>query len=269
MDKPYKTTQYKGLTLEIHQESDPINPRGEDNLGKMVCYHPQYTLGDKQAFLTHSGQYVSLDALVKAIEAEEGPIVWLPLYLYDHSGITISVRDFSKTIDPGSWDTSHIGLIYVSYASLRKAYGWKSVTKTRLATAKKYLEGEVETYDDYLTGNVYGYVVKGPNGDVLDSCWGFFGDPEKSGIIEEAKAGADSEIKHGSEQKITLTNGSWVINVIYDRVKRSGVVLSEGLPDKVSIKAVKSLVLAQVCVGIDASTPQYLEALTTVIKELK
>jgi hypothetical protein len=37
----------------------------------------------------------------------------------------------------------------------------------------------VSVYDDYLTGNVYGFIVEERNGDdweEVDSCWGFYGD---------------------------------------------------------------------------------------------
>lgn len=36
--------------------------------------------------------------------------------------------------------------------------------------------GELKTYRQYLAGEVYGYMVKSPDGEVLDSCWGFYDD---------------------------------------------------------------------------------------------
>ncbi|GAF98690.1 unnamed protein product, partial [marine sediment metagenome] len=47
-----------------------------------------------------------------------------------------------------------------------------------------YLKGEVETYDNYLTGYVFGYCIKDADGEDVDSCWGFYGDPEKSSLKE-------------------------------------------------------------------------------------
>ena len=49
------------------------------------------------------------------------------------------------------------------------------------------LNGEVETYDQYLTGDIYGFKEVDSEGNEVDSCWGFYGDFETSGIIEEAK----------------------------------------------------------------------------------
>lgn len=50
--------------------------------------------------------------------------------------------------------------------------------------ARKAAESFVETWNQYLAGEVYGYVVK--EGDtVLDSCWGFYGEDE---AIREGKS---------------------------------------------------------------------------------
>ena len=41
--------------------------------------------------------------------------------------------------------------------------------------AEALLRAEVETYDQYLTGDVYGYVVENTEGNNVDSCWSCFG----------------------------------------------------------------------------------------------
>ena len=56
----------------------------------------------------------------------------------------------------------------------------------------KRIYGWVEDYDHYLNGNVWGFEVKSPEGDVLESCWGFIGDPDESGVIQEGRATAES-----------------------------------------------------------------------------
>jgi len=41
--------------------------------------------------------------------------------------------------------------------------------------ARKYAEGEIQTWLDYCNGEVYGYKVSDLEGNVLDSVWGFYG----------------------------------------------------------------------------------------------
>jgi hypothetical protein len=49
------------------------------------------------------------------------------------------------------------------------------------------LAGEVKTFDQYLRGDVYGYVVTDPDGNEVDSCWGLYG-------IEDAEQEARSAL---------------------------------------------------------------------------
>ena len=162
---------FNGYKIQIYQDENPMNPRENDNLGKMACFHNRYVLGDK-----HN---MSIDD-VKTI-ADDEMFISLPLYLYDHSGITMNTTGFSCP-----WDSGQVGIIFVSKEQARKEYGWKNITKTRYRLIETYLENEVITYDDYLRGNAYGFTVKGPGGD--DSCWGFLGDIDY--CLQEARESA-------------------------------------------------------------------------------
>jgi len=193
MDTPYRTIEHKGMTVEIHQDPSPSNPRQEfDNLGTMICCHNRYDMGDKHEY--NHNAYSSWDGFLAAVAKKEGSLVSLPIYMYDHSGQTINTTGFSCP-----WDSGRLGFIYVTKEKLRKQYGWKVITKKREEQALKYLLGEVETYDDYLTGNVYGYRVKDALGVEIHSCWGFYGDPDNSGIIDEAKGEAECAVEHKPE----------------------------------------------------------------------
>ena len=182
--------EYKGHFINIYPDEDAPNPRKEfDHLGTMVCFHRRYNLGDEHEFRDH-------DELRDFLK-EEKPIC-LPLYLYDHSGITISTgNERFRACDPQGWDWGMLGYIYVTKEDVRKVYGVKRVTRKTLDRVTKLLEAEVDEYDHYLTGNVYGYEIIKPEGDgephvgrVLDTCWGFFGYPEDY-MISEAKRSID------------------------------------------------------------------------------
>lgn len=184
--------EVNGLNVRIVIDEDPESPRERDNLGTMVCWHRRYNLGDKHSFGDHNdffasllpdGVYEKLDACwdrecdkawtdlktaghsygdmvhLKAMEACEAAhngrvraevdkvAIILPLYLYDHSGITMSTGAFSCP-----WDSGHVGWIYVTLGDIRKEYSVKRVTKKIREQAIKCLNGEVETYDEFLTG---------------------------------------------------------------------------------------------------------------------
>ena len=175
--------KYKGYTVNIFPDEDAPNPRKEfDHLGTMVCFHRRYNLGDKNEFRSPQE--------FRDFLKEEKPIC-LPLYLFDHSGITMSTKsERFSACDPQGWDWGMLGYIYVTKEDVRKEYGVKRVTRKILDEVAKLLLAEVEEYDHYLTGNVYGYEItrrEQQAGKVLDSCWGFFGNPGDY-VISEAKS---------------------------------------------------------------------------------
>jgi hypothetical protein len=118
----------------------------------------------------------------KDIIKRENVGVILPLYLYDHSGITMNTTGFSC-----QWDSGQVGFIFISKQKMLLEYGGKIVTKKLKDRVTEYLKNEVETYDQFIMGNVYGFrVFKVENGEEeeLDSCWGFYGEDE---CIDEGK----------------------------------------------------------------------------------
>ena len=50
---------------------------------------------------------------------------------------------------------------------------------------EKVLRGEVKVYDQYLQGDVYGYVIEDADGEEIDSSWGYYGDDIIDVIVEE------------------------------------------------------------------------------------
>ena len=171
MNDTVETVEYKGYNIEIKSDFDPINPREEwDNVMTMLCFHGNYQLGDKTDL--KSDMFDGWDEVKKHLIEEENAVLLRPLYLYEHGGITISMSDFGDR-----WDSGCVGFIYLTKEKMQSELGWKRLTENRKAKAVQYMEGEVEVYDNYLTGAVYGFVIE----ETDDSCWGFYGyDHEKS-----------------------------------------------------------------------------------------
>lgn len=104
--------------------------------------------------------------------------VILPLYLYDHSGITMNTTGFSC-----KWDSGQVGWIYASHKEIKEEYG--AITPETIERSEQLLISEVKSYDDYLTGENYGFKLF-KDGEETDSCWGFLGNIED---IKETIAG--------------------------------------------------------------------------------
>ena len=122
-------------------------------------------------------------------------IVYLPLYLYDHSGITMNTGGFSCR-----WDSGQVGYIYTDKNTILKTVGAfknekgnyiKVNEKNWKEAAYKSMEDEVHTYDMYLTGEVYGLIVEelvdeeDDEWNETDSCWDFYNDSWGDKLFEE------------------------------------------------------------------------------------
>jgi len=203
---------YKGYKINIHPDSDPESPRAWDNLGTMLCFHNRYTLGDKNPAYTYKDQSGWQELADKLIKEQHAAVI-LPLYLYDHSGITMSTGAFTCP-----WDSGQVGFIYVTREKLLKEYGGLRVSQSMVDKATKCLEGEVETYDHYLRGDVYGYTIhqvdpgadEDEDGEEVDACWGFLGDYDDKdySALQAAKEWVDSEVESKMKKQFaqSMTN---------------------------------------------------------------
>ena len=193
------TIEYKGHSINITQDAIGDSPREWDNLATLVCFHGRYELGDKDHGYVQS-DYESFDELETAILRDNPNAIVLPLSLYDHSGITIKVGHFDCP-----WDSGQVGFAFLSLKKARENYGWKRITAKRREKLETYIRNEVKTYDDFLTGNVYGFNVTDANGDDIEdgSCYGFYGyDHEKSELLTEAKSAIDYNIEKVKKTEI-------------------------------------------------------------------
>ena len=141
-----------------------------DNLFTMVCFHNRYDLGDNGTGYKES-DYDSFEELEKDIIKKENPAMILPIYMYDHSGITISTKPFSCRFDSGQ-----IGFIFVSAAKAREEFSCKRISKNIRGKLMQNLIGEIEIYDMYLRGEVYSFTLYDKYDDCeIDSCSDFYG----------------------------------------------------------------------------------------------
>lgn len=191
MMKPVETIIRGNKRAEIYYDELADSPRDNcDWLGTMVCGHRSYILGDEQICV---GDYGSWEEVKQYLIDDRHAKVILPLSLYDHSGITMSVGI------RGGWDCGQVGYIYVSEEDCIKEYGQNySISKI-----EDMLRAEVEVYDFYLRNEVYGFrifenkhnVNKCPHcnkiideqddEEEIDACWGFYGMKDVMSAVEE------------------------------------------------------------------------------------
>jgi hypothetical protein len=99
----------------------------------------------------------------------------LPVYEFSHSSTYLSVND---PHDP--WDSGFVGFVYTTRDEL-KTDGFANITRKNVY---QWLEQTLAMYDNWATGNVYGFVLNDADGIEIDSCYGFY--PENNyGCIDD------------------------------------------------------------------------------------
>jgi len=170
------------LTDELKTHCKNVYSRDEDNHYGFVSY---YTFQDFVDDLEHDDD----ECIAEALERLDGHIITLPLYLYDHSGITMNTTGFGCR-----WDSGQVGFIWIDIAKTKEAMGWKRFTANRRDHIRSMLKAEVSVYDTYLRGAFCGYVItKDRDDEQFDSCWGY---DDTDYAISEAKLYIDTIIKN-------------------------------------------------------------------------
>lgn len=165
----------------IMRDKMPENPRERwYNLGLIAAWHPRYALGDKDHNFTYTA-----DPREWIKKREQEDCLWLPLYLYDHSGITIQTAPFSCP-----WDSGQIGYVIATPEKIEECFGFDpaNLTQEQRERVEKSLRAEIAVYNQFLRGNVWMYVVESRPSTPCsecerehewkceDSCCGFYGD---------------------------------------------------------------------------------------------
>jgi hypothetical protein len=167
------------LSIKINYEDSPASPRDWDNLGKMVCFHKRYDLGDQHNF-------VDPEALGEFLSKNKESLIVLPLYLYDHSGITIATTPFHCP-----WDSGQIGYIYTKHDS-------ENLSEEQI---KEILINEVKTYDQYLRGEVFNFEVL-ENDQIMHAAFGYY---QKEDCINEAISSFDHFFAKKAHETVQLS----------------------------------------------------------------
>lgn len=176
--EPIEKYEHAGLTIEIHTDDSPMNPRTEyDNVGKLVIFEGRRS------------NFAGVDELNGEFKLEDFPN-WdemdtevlkrypraelLPVYRYEHGDVAYNTTGFND-----SWDSGRVGFILCTREDVIKEWGKKIATAKAREHARGYLACEVETYSQWANGEVFGYIVKDEHGNDMDdlheSCWGFYG----------------------------------------------------------------------------------------------
>lgn len=194
--EPFETFEHAGCVIELHWDTDPTSPADWDTLGEMVStsrFQRRYGFCERTADGTEEDalERGGVALLARYLRMTEGATI-VPFHVHEHGTCALFAGDIS--------DDECDGFIVTTPARCAEL-------GVDPADAESGLRAELGTWGAYVSGDVAGYVVKGENGEVVDSCWGFYPDapdptdPLKGGryfdpweyVRQEARESADHE----------------------------------------------------------------------------
>lgn len=194
---------YKGYKIKIMQDEFAESPDDWEDEDLFLIY-------DHRSFTVKRKGFEPIDIYESGLAYEKK--YWIfPVEAYIHSGVHLSLFSGTKQY---MWDSSVSGYILASKEKFED-----------LGIATNAAEGLIETWNQYLSGDVWGFIVEKPNTvysitkedfdtlittgmftsdnflkvvniedewEEVDSCWGFY---EQEAAINEAKLVIDNLIK--------------------------------------------------------------------------
>lgn len=156
-------------TATVYVDDSPASPAEWSNVGTLAYRTPGYaSVGDlpREYFGTLADELPS-DAVVS-----------MPVRAWDD-------RNGTELREADSWDEAQ-GWMYATHASIAECIGDGWTVDTVLDA----MRDELEPWQQWAQGDVYGVAVTGPDGEERDSLWGLYGDDyareEAARMLEDA-----------------------------------------------------------------------------------
>jgi hypothetical protein len=164
---------FNHVTVEIENEEYSDNPRDEfDNLSTFVSpANSRYIMGGKQ------------DIKVDRYEDEES--------IEDMQKRLIKEGAIVKEFTNNGYDC----FAYVEREKILKEWSCNRISPKIRKIVENNLDAEIYTYQSWCDGEVYWYCIKDLNGNVLDSCGGFYGEKYAIEEAEEAAQNYENDIQ--------------------------------------------------------------------------
>jgi hypothetical protein len=168
--KTYKA-QIEKPRLVIEYDNDTESPRKWDNLGYFITSESKYTSPDKDERLikividtgeTARNLKEHIELIKESYDDNDDKIIAIyPVTRYEHSGVSYQLGE------KHGFDYSNCGFYIVTKES-------QKVTGTSKGLFEKTIKAELEIYNKWFNGEVYSYILYDRNGEIKDSCGGFY-----------------------------------------------------------------------------------------------
>lgn len=157
--------------LEITYDTSLESPRMDSNLGYFITKDRNYHSPDKEphmeAVVAEMGDIANsqeehMELITKTLNDEgEKVLAIYPVVKYEHSGVCYKLGTVHN------FDYSNNGFYIITEKSQKE-------TGVDRKDFEKVIREELDVYNKYVNGEVYRFVLYDENGEIEDSCGGFY-----------------------------------------------------------------------------------------------
>jgi hypothetical protein len=179
------TYKESGFTIKLIQDDDASSPKDDSDdhqSGRVFLV----TTKNRDFVVEHDLVPVS-DRTIEIPDSVRETHHIYPLNAYIHSVVALSLNSGYPFND--QWDSGQIGFVFVTKDT------------NEIGNPLQAAESLVKQWNQYLSGDVWGYVIEDENGKQVESCWGFYGEKY---ALEEARYAAKSSAEYRAEQEAKI-----------------------------------------------------------------
>lgn len=155
MNEVLRQVEDEKYRLQIFYEHEPVNPRSDgESFYTIACKQGRYSFGDLDI---DQDENVGAWGTARDGEFRQGNYFVLPVYAYVHGGVALSAVPFAGS----NFDSGQIGWMYGEVSDLESALACSGGELSR--QVKQQMLEELEAYNSYLRGEVYGFSVESVN----------------------------------------------------------------------------------------------------------
>ena len=142
MNNILETLNIKGFDVHILISHDAENPLDWGS-ATLVTAHRRYTFGGDRLPFDANSIEEAFDWHLDGRGLTRRDVIWLPVYLYDHSGLALSDTPFGDR-----WDSGQLGYIYETRSNIRAEYRVQRISPKREQVAGgEFEDGSCEAYE--------------------------------------------------------------------------------------------------------------------------
>lgn len=155
-----ETFKVNGLTVTIEPEFEPQSPQSDGDTGLFIVAN------HRQFYVPEPGEKRIPESAKEVVDKYKKTHWVFPLEAYIHSGVRLALGGEGNFPDR-QWDVSQLGFVFAAKSDWRLS-----------KSARKVALGLIETWNQYLSGDVWYWEILDEDGTVVESCGGCFGEED-------------------------------------------------------------------------------------------